>query len=204
MIIHRPSMNDASTKVEASSALYPQLIGRAWSELDERVRQIHLEADRRSVRAAGVFRIWRGSHWLARFLASLMRLPSAAEAVTMRLRVTANAKYERWERVFGRRPLISRQSALESELLVEEVGGVELRFRLAVTQHGLDYESVGVALRLGPIRLPLPGWMSPRIAAREEPGNDPRQAHVQVLVTLPRVGLLLGYEGHISNDEAPL
>ncbi len=175
------------------------------------MRQIHLEADRRIVRASGVFRIWRGSHWLARFLAALMRLPPAAEAVTTRLRVTADAEIEdrlqtgeRWERTFGERPLISSQSALASGLLAEDVGGVELRFRLAVTQQGLDYESVGVALRLGPIRLPLPGWMSPRIVAREEPGSDPNQAHVRVIVTLPLVGLLLGYEGHIASDEAPL
>lgn len=183
------------------SSLYPRLIGPTWHNLDEAVRRVHIEA--MPVRAAGSFRIQHGRSWLVRFLLWLLRLPPAAEAVDTRLTVTSHGNGEQWSRMFGDKAFVTTQWELASGLLGERVGIVELQFRLDVANGALIYRQTGVALHLGPFCVSLPRWISPRVAAREEAGGNPNQAHVMVEVLAPLVGLLILYEGDIERDEAP-
>jgi hypothetical protein len=66
-----------------------------------------------------------------------------------------------------------------------------------VEQGALGYVPAGVRLRLGPARVPLPGWLSPRATARETAAETGRIG-VHVMVTLPRMGLLIAYDGQVQ------
>ena len=62
-----------------SPALYARLLGDSWDELAATVRDMH-RGDM-AARSAGFMRVSRGANHLARWLAVLLRLPAADEAV---------------------------------------------------------------------------------------------------------------------------
>jgi hypothetical protein len=181
--------------------LYPQLLGSAWNDLHEAVRRLHAEAA--PVQAAGSFRIRRGKGPVARWLLTLLGLPPAGEAVPIRLTISLYGNGEKWLRTFGDRPLVTTQRPGGRSLLAERFGTLELRFRLQVQGGALVYQQTGAALRLARISIPLPGWLTPKVAAREEPGGGPNQTRVCVRVVFPWVGLLISYEGIMTREETP-
>ena len=139
---------------------------------------------------------------LARTMGRLARLPAAAEAVDVRLQVTAQEEGEEWRRTFAGRSLVSMQSARGAGLLVERLGIVEMPLRLEVVRGALSYKTVSAALRLGFLRVPLPYWLSPYVTAWEKSVSDTNQIHVSVDVTLPLLGRLIAYDGILSQIEA--
>src|SRR5581483_1958426 len=182
-----------------TTPLYLRLTGPAWADLSEPVRQFHSIAD--GWRGIGRFTISRGSRLPARLLAWLLRLPAAGTEVPTRLEVTPRRDGERWHRTFGGRPFVTVQREMAGQVLAEEHGLIEMRFRLEVSDHALCYHQIGTALRLGPLRVRLPRWLSPQITGREwalagEPG-----VRAAVRVTVPLVGLLIAYEGSIEKEE---
>ncbi len=190
------------TRGAVPPALYRRLLGPSWYELAACVRRMHLEDGAASLRGVGSFRIRYGNARLGRLLARLLRMPSATEAANTRLVVTPIGRGERWERSFDEQSLISRQWEAQGGRLLERIKLLELEFRLEIRAGALLYRQVGAALRLGPLRVPLPRRMAPHVEAREEPGGANRTL-VAVAVTVPRVGLLISYEGHIERQEAP-
>ncbi|HVF59911.1 MAG TPA: DUF4166 domain-containing protein [Thermoanaerobaculia bacterium] len=146
--------------------------------------------------ARGSFRVWCAPGLAARALCRLVRLPPAGEAVDTRLSVTTEGEGERWVRSFGERLLTSDGTAGRDGLLVERVPPVELRFRLEPEAGALRFRQVGAALRLGRLRLPLPGFLVPRVSAREAPAGD-GAVRVEVTVRAPLLGPIFGYEGTV-------
>jgi len=122
--------------------------------------------------------------------------------VDVKLQVTALEEGEEWNRMFAGRPLVSMQSYHFDGLLLERVGIVEMRFRLAVVGGTLSYQMVSAALRLVSLRLPLPQWLSPRITAWEKAAGDLNQIQVSVDVTFPLLGRLIAYDGVLTQVEA--
>jgi hypothetical protein len=106
---------------------------------------------------------------------------------------------ERWTRQFGDRTWVTTQAAGEDGVLVEKMGLVELRFRLRAEGGALAYRQVGVALRWGPLSLPLPRSLWPAVEAREE-AYEASQVRVSVAVRAPLVGLLIAYDGCLSPE----
>ncbi len=96
----------------------------------------------------------------------------------------------------------SRQFEARDCLLGEQVGIVELHFQLEAADGALVYRQVSAKLRLGPLALPLPGFLRPRVEAREEP-DGPRRTRVSVSVTAPMIGLLISYEGYLEGESQP-
>ena len=184
--------------MNAPPPLYPHLLGAAWSDLPAAVRGIHISGGA-PVRAAGTFRVRYGPTRAARCLARLLRLPAEGDGAEITLHVTPlRGGGERWERSFAGNRLASTQTAGPDGSLAERMGMVELRFRLEADADGLDYRAAGAALPLGPWRLPLPRRLSPGIEAREEADpDDPARARIRVEVTVPGVGVLLTYGGHV-------
>jgi hypothetical protein len=176
--------------------LYQQLIGASWEEVDATVRKAHLRAG--VLQAKGTFRITRGQGYVACFLAWLLRLPPAARAVSVHLRIEAHEQGERWLRTFGCKRLRTTQRAGRHETLVEQFGILELRFRLVVTDSGIDYYQQGAALRRGRLILPLPHWMAPQVSASERAVVGTGLSTVLVTVTVPGVGLLIRYDGELQ------
>ena len=180
-------------------ALYERLSGPTWHQLSETVRKAHPGTG--SLQARGVFRVQHGQAFLARLLASLLRLPSPADATAVQLLVTASERGERWERTFGNRRLVTLQSAAPDNLLAERFGPIEIRFRLHPDAAALSYLQQGVALRFGRLRLPLPTWLAPQVHAVERAVDATGRTHVAVSIYLAPLGLIIRYEGEFEVEE---
>ena len=185
----------------ASTALYPRLVGAAWSVLAEPLQRLHLGLE--TVHATGIFTVRHGTRSVARLLAVILCLPMAGEDVPVRLVVTPHRHGERWQRTFAERSLMSEQYVGPGDCLVERFGLLDIWFRLAVVDGTLCFRQESVGLSCGALRVPLPRWLSPQITARE--WAMPGQARVQVAVSVsvPLVGLLLAYTGSIMTEAGP-
>jgi hypothetical protein len=186
------SPNDSS-----SLPLYPRLLGPAWAELDEALRQAHLEGERLSL--SGTFRIQRGTGRLARLVAAMLRMPEAGEAVATRLTVVRTASGERWTRQFAGSELITTQTAAADGTMRERFGMIEISCRLEASGGAICYRQVGAAICVGGLRIPLPRWLWPFVEGIEE-ADGPGQTRVSVRVTVPLIGHLISYDGTVMRE----
>lgn len=132
----------------------------------------------------------------------MLKLPAAGENVPVRLTVKSAGGRQSWQREFAGHPFITDQREQREGLLVEDFGPTEVCYRLSVSDGALVYQQVKSSLRLGSRRVPIPGPLFPRIAARESASaGGIRGTHVLVRVTLPLIGLLVSYEGRIEREE---
>jgi hypothetical protein len=183
----------------ASTALYPRLVGDAWAALDVSVQQWHDATPK--VQGTGLFTVRHGQGCLARFLVWLLRLPTSGEALATRLVILRHASGETWSRTFAGRALMTGQYQRGADLLAERLGCLEFWFHLRVVEHALDFWHTGTACVLGPLRVPLPRWVSPRVVAREWTGLGDGSLQVAVRVSLPFIGLLMAYEGCLKRED---
>lgn len=180
------------------TALYPRLLGASWLELPDAVRGLHSQGE--IVHAAGKFQVRHGG-WLARGLVRLAHMPAAGDNVDVRLTITPSERGEEWRRLFAGRSLVSWQGPRSAGGLVEYWGTMEIAFRLWVERGMLRYRSDRASLRLGPMRIPWPRWLAPRVTACERAIDERPQICVEVV--LPVIGLLISYEGMVVRTEAP-
>jgi hypothetical protein len=134
-------------------------------------------------------------------LARLLKLPAVGEDIPVRLTITNTRGREIWHREFAGQRFITGQREYGAGLLIEDFGPTEVWYRLEVSDGALVYHQVKSALRVGSWRIPIPGPIFPRIAARESAPAGNRGTHVRVIVTLSLIGLLVSYEGHIEKEE---
>jgi hypothetical protein len=183
----------------AGLALYPRLVGDVWVELDASVQHWHDAT--RQVQGTGLFTVRHGEGVLARFLTWLLRLPTAGEALATRLVIVRHAWGETWSRTLAGKALVTVQYQRGADLLAERRGALEFRFRLCVSEHALEFWHTDTAGVLGPLRVPLPRWLSPRITAREWAGLEAGSLQVAVRISLPFIGLLIAYEGCLKRED---
>ena len=190
-------MSDRGRTVTVPVPLYARITGDSWSEIAPPVRLMHTTVP--VVRAGGQFRVERGAHPLASFLAWMLRLPQSSAAADTQLVITARGDEECWERAIGGRRLETRQYASHEDL-AELFGIVEFRFRLHASGGSLLYVQREAALRCWPVRVRVPAPFAPHVEAREEPAG-PTQVQVAVRVVLPGIGMLISYAGVVGIEE---
>ena len=182
-----------------SPRLYPKLLGAAWASLDSVVQRVH--TDPAETYAEGTAQVSRAPGRLMGYVLDAAGVPRPSCASAVRLAVWHRGTAERWHRVFGGRPLVTYQSEAPGNLLAERIGVLEFRFRLVAQDGALLFRQEALALRLGALRIPLPGCISPIVAAREGPAaapdGDPNRTSVDVRVTLPTGALLFAYRGTV-------
>jgi hypothetical protein len=191
--------NDGTERPGGSGAragrLYPRLLGPAWHELDPSIKQAH--ADVPVLHAEGTLQVSRAPGRVARWLLDLVGVPPAAADAHVRLTVCQRGPTEHWQRVIGGRALTTVQAEAPGRLLAERIGVLEFRFRLAVKRGDLLYRQERAAICLGPMRLPLPDWLAPQIAAREGPAGEPDLTRIEVRVTSAGGALFFSYRGTV-------
>lgn len=181
------------------SSLYPRLLGGRWSELAERVRLCHEVAP--TLRANAVLTVERGKGWLVRLGATLMRLPRAARDVRTSLEVTTVDDLQVWSRSFAGHPLVSTQYEVGA-MLAERFGLIEVQMTLEVQAGELHYRSARARLCLGPLRIPLPSFMCPKVDGRAfvEDATPPEHMSLRIRISHPLVGLVISYSGVVRPD----
>ena len=182
--------------------LYQRIIGPAWSSLSDSVQEFHLTGEKIEMRGQGLFNIRHGSNVMAQLLACLMRMPAAGDNVPTELVVTSLNEGERWRRSFAGKTLISDQREQIGNLMLERFGMLELGFNLAVRDQVLHYQQTRAALRVGTLRVSLPGWLAPRIVASERAAADRAGVLVSVEIRAPLLGRLMTYTGCIKREGA--
>lgn len=182
-----------------AGGLYRRLLGAGWERLAPPVRRAH--ADGMILTAAGEFRVRLGGGRCPCLLAAVAGLPAPGAAVPVRLVVTPRGEGEEWARSIGGRPLVSVQRGGRGGLLAERAGFLEVSFRLEAVGGALRYHQQGAALCLGPLRLPLPACLAPRVRGREWPAADGVATRIRVAVALPLLGPLIVYGGTLRRED---
>jgi hypothetical protein len=185
--------------------LYRRVLGADWDALDPAVRSAHdAPGDQQ---ATGTFAITRSPNWLYGLILNLAGVPAASAGASVSLRVQPDGLAELWQRTFNGRPLQSRQYATPGGHLAEQFGPFEFWFWLGADNGALRFRHARQFLRLGPLRLPLPHWAAPHIAARESAGRTEDETSLAVRVTTSTADLLFAYAGvvrwsHIGQPDA--
>jgi hypothetical protein len=183
-----------------SPPLYRQLLGAAWSQLDEAVRRAH--SDGGLVYRVGQFQFRTGISTLAKILLTIMRFPCAGEGIATKLMIMPIPHGEQWTRTFGNKKFVTTQAVGADGVLIERFGMVELQFELEVVRAALKYRQKGAGFRLGPVAFAIPQRFSPQIEALESAdGHDGVQ--VSVVVRVPLIGLLMSYNGRHVQEPLP-
>ncbi|MBY6068240.1 DUF4166 domain-containing protein [Leisingera aquaemixtae] len=150
-------------------------------------------------RSLGVVRVEGGNRW-ARLLAGLAGFPPPMAQTRFRLDVAQQGTGHVWRRCFGRHQTRSHlRFDPRRGRAVERFGPVELELSASV-QQGALLVTVERARLFG---LPLPRALCPVSAAME---FETPQGHLgfDISASLPRIGLLVRYSGHIALPELNL
>lgn len=177
----------------ATPSLYRQLLATRFELLPPTLRALH---DRNGCRRYhGKAEVERGHGVLSRLCAWAARLPRAGRG-SIKVEIDADARGERWARVFAGKAMRSRLWARD-QLLRERLGLLTFAFRLdvehlpgagaAVVWHVASVRALGVPL---PLR-----WFS-AVTAREYERDH--RYRFDVAARLPLIGLLVHYRGWLD------
>lgn len=188
--------------MEPAADLYARVAGAAaWAALPPVVRRCHT-AHPVDV-AEGSFHISRGPSWLAGIVARLAGFPRPGRDIATQLAVRVIGGAQSWHRSFGGTPFHSTQYLTADGWLAERRGPLELHLALSVREGELHLSAERARLCLGPLRLPLAGWMRPQVRARAWAAPGGSAMHVDVQIRAALAGLVLRYEGRIEPAPEP-
>ncbi|OED47021.1 hypothetical protein AB838_17150 [Rhodobacteraceae bacterium (ex Bugula neritina AB1)] len=175
---------------------FGEIIAAQNLEVPPALMRFHSEPPERSF---GVVQVESGHRW-ARLLARIAGFPPAMAQTRFRLDVAQQGEGHIWRRVFGKYQTRShlRFDARKGRAL-ERFGPVELELSIQVQQDAL-LVSVEKARLFG---LPLPTALCPESAAME---FETPQGHLgfDISASLPGIGLLVRYSGHIALPDLDL
>ncbi|OBY24447.1 DUF4166 domain-containing protein [Leisingera sp. JC1] len=175
---------------------FGEIIAAKSLQVPPALMRFHAEPPERSF---GVVRVEGGNRW-AQLLARLAGFPPPMPQTRFRLDVTPQGNGHIWRRVFGKHQTRSvlRYDARRGRAL-ERIGPVELELSVRMQQGALKV-SVEKARLFG---FPLPKVLCPESASME---YETQQGHLgfDIAASLPRVGLLVRYTGHIALPELNL
>lgn len=172
--------------------LYRRVLGADFDRMPAPVRAVH-DFTGRYV-GAGTANVERGN-LLARSIAALLGMPQAGRDRPVRIVIDAMPKGELLSRFYPDTTLRTFQSCETRDgqtLLGEKFGPFRLLIALTGHERGCDFRLV--RWTLGPI--PLPMALAPRLVANERLHNGRHRFLVRI--SLPLIGLLLGYEGDVE------
>jgi len=170
-------------------SLYEQVLGADYARLPPAVRRFHRLTGR--VVLQGHVETRAPATWLAGVLARGLGTPRQAGAGALRFEVDAGPDAETWTRHFPAQTMSSRL-VLVAGRLVERLGPASLTFHLSADEDGLRMRLAGLRV----LGIPCPRWLMPRVVAEETGVGD--DLHFDVSATLPLVGRVASYRGHLE------
>jgi hypothetical protein len=171
------------------ASLYERVMGRGFSRLAAPIQRFHRLEGRHELH--GWVTTEAPASRLAMLLAKLLGTPNRAGSGPIRFELDARTNREIWTRHFPHRTMTSTLSG-EGQRIVEQLGASRLSFHLT--------ESGGsLTMRLQTMHflgIPCPVWLMPLVVAEEKGAED--KLHFKVRASLPLVGRVTGYSGHLE------
>lgn len=185
--------------MDKSTHIFKQLLGAEYQQLPPIIQEFH---DSPHI-------IWQGkatasgaTNLLAKLMRKLMGFPEPANGLTVTVNVSFTGKgEERWTRNFGDKAF-SSVLALDpnnSKQMYEKFGLVKQYFTLEFTNNWLCWR-LKYCTCLG---IKLPRCLQPKVIANEGVSTEGNYQFI-AQVTLPVIGVLIDYQGHLNKVINPL
>lgn len=170
-------------------SLYQQVMGTDFFLLPSPLQQFH--ALRGKHLLSGWVEVQAPASSAAWVLAMCLRAPVAAQRGPIRFELESSSSSEHWVRHFPGKTMESRLR-LMSGRIVEKLGAARLTFALRGDSEKLVMELV----RLHFFGVPCPRWFLPTVVAEETASRG--RLHFRVRASLPFIGMVAGYRGHLE------
>jgi hypothetical protein len=170
-------------------SLYQEVMGSSFAALPAALQEFH------SLEGKHVLDGWADVEGPATFPAKCMAwclgAPTAAHSGPIRFELQAGAASEVWTRHFPLQTMRSRLT-LAGARVVERLGPARLVFALQGGPDKLDMQLESMHF----LGIPCPRWLRPAIVAEETATAG--RLHFRVRASLPMVGLVTSYRGHLD------
>jgi hypothetical protein len=176
--------------MSGAPSMYERAMGADYSRLHPVVQRFHRLAG--SVQLLGEVRCMPARHWLGDLLARALRAPRQTAHGPLRFELRAQPLQEHWVRHFPGSRMESTLQLRGAEV-VERLGAATLHFRLREREGRLVMDLA----RLRFLGLSCPRWLMPLVIA-EESGDEQHRFCFRVEASVPRIGLVVGYVGHLQ------
>ena len=170
-------------------SMYERVMGRGFSRLASSIQRFHRLEGRHELH--GWVTTEAPASRLAMLLAKLLGTPTRAGSGPIRFELHAQADQEIWTRHFPHRTMASALRG-EGQRIVERLGAARLSFHL--TESGGTLTMRLMAMHF--MGIPCPAWLMPLVVAEENGAED--KLHFKVGASLPLVGRVTGYSGHLE------
>lgn len=189
-LTHR-SMTSTASPAATPATLYQRVMGVDFDLLSSPVARFHRLAGAQVLH--GQVQVQAPASLLGRVLAWGLGAPQQAGQGAIRFELDATPGAEVWTRIFPTRTM--RSTLREAPGFVEEhMGAARLLFGLTAVEGGrLEMRLV----RMRFLGIPCPRWLQPAIVARET-GQGDDQLHFDVQATVPWIGRVVAYRGHLQ------
>lgn len=167
---------------------YRTILGHRFTNLHPILQRFH--GKQASQTAHGFLEVTRGPGLIARLIAFVMRLPEATHGVPVHLSVVRSGDGETWTRIFGERPVTSRQ-AVSGGALCEAFARISWLFDVQIVDGALHMTSHAFKL----FGIPVGRWLAPKVTASECATDDGWT--VAVDIQMRGVGPILQYAGRM-------
>lgn len=175
----------------SNTSLYQQIMGADYATLAAPLQRFHQLSGHHVLH--GWVDIAPPASWLTKLLA--LGTPTQGASGPLRFDLQTQADTQIWTRHFPGKTMSSRLS-LQGPHLQEHLGIARLAFGLRASNGSLNMELKSLRV----MGLACPAWLRPKIIALESgEGND--QVRFQVSATLPLIGLVASYSGHLVVPE---
>jgi hypothetical protein len=175
-------------------SLYERVMSADFAALVPALQRFHRLAGYHVL--LGVVETEPPSSWLGRLLACGLGSPLQATTGAIRFELDAAPTRETWTRHFPSRTMRS-QLRFDAGRVTEHMGLARMTFTLEAIDGRLHMHLQ--RLRFG--GMPCPAWLRPRIVA-EETGEGNR-LHFRIEASVPGLGRVVGYRGHLIVPSEP-
>lgn len=169
--------------------MYERVMGNGFSRLASPVQRFHRLEGRHELH--GWVTTEAPATLLAALLAKCLGTPTRAGSGPIRFELDAHTDREIWTRHFPHRTMTSSLRG-EGPRIVERLGAARLSFHL--TESGGNLTMRLRAMHF--LGIPCPVWLMPLVVAEENGAED--KLHFKVGASLPLVGRVAGYSGHLE------
>ena len=172
--------------------LYQRVLGDAFAQLPEPLRQLHRGGDS----YAGQAKVERGPSVISRAIGWLFGFPAAGDNIPVEVRFTRRGQTEVWRRTFGSRSFQSTQepgNGRADALIDERFGPFVFGLALVLESGRLNL----VVRRWSAFGLPMPRVFAPS-GDTFEFADEKGRFNFHVEIKLTGAGLLVRYQGYLE------